>query len=59
MKLDNHRRCDKCSAVFDGSLFANMMGNGELTHSKIVIFGEKYDLCPECTKALYHWLRKI
>lgn len=58
MNLSNHRKCDKCGGIYDTSPFANMCGNGELTYSRITLYGDKYDLCPKCTGEIYKLVTK-
>lgn len=57
MMLKNFRKCDKCGFVYDVSPFSNMLANGELAYSQIEIYGDKYDLCPECTDELWKLLK--
>ena len=48
--------CYKCHSSYDTGPFENMMGNGELAYSEINLYGDKYNLCPSCTKEIYVWL---
>lgn len=45
--------CDKCNNRYDASPFVNMLGNGELAYSKIRLYGDEYNLCPNCTKEIH------
>lgn len=53
MKLDFHRKCDKCGELFDASPFHNMCADGESAYSSIEIYGDRYDLCQKCTWEIY------
>lgn len=59
MNLINHKKCDICGSIYDTSSFANMMGNGCNSYSRIVIYGNAYDCCPECTNEIYNFLIKL
>lgn len=54
MNLYNHIKCDKCDSLFDISPFANMLGNRESAYLRLEIYGDKYDLCPKCTKEIHN-----
>lgn len=54
--LNKYRKCDKCGIIYNTNAFANMLGNGELAYSQIEIYGDKYDLCPGCTREIYKLL---
>ena len=58
MKLNNHKKCDRCSELYDTSSFACMLGNGERADAQIEIYGDKYDLCPKCTYETWKFLHK-
>ena len=58
MILNNHKKCDKCGDAYNASPFYNMSANGELLYSSIIIYGNKYDFCPRCTKEIYELIRK-
>lgn len=57
MRLERKRKCDKCGEIYDTSPFANMCANGESVYSSIAIYGDRYDLCPKCTREIYKLIK--
>ena len=58
MKLDKHKKCDKCGTVYSTDSFANMYGDGTTAYSEVEIYGDIYHLCPTCTSAVYKLLQE-
>lgn len=56
MDLKNHRRCDRCGEFFSVAPYMHMLANGELSYTKAEIYGDWFDLCPECTTKLHAWI---
>ena len=60
--MNNNRNiktvCDRCNFGYKTGPFENMMGNGELSYTKINVYGDVYNLCPSCTSILYNWLHE-
>ena len=57
VKMQKYIKCNKCSKIYDVSPFANMLGNGELAYSKLTLYGDKYHLCPACTRQIYSLIK--
>ena len=57
MEMNNLKYCDKCGDIYDISPFHNMLGNGEIAYSRIKVYGNDYDLCPQCTNKLYKFIK--
>lgn len=51
-------KCNKCGAKYMEGPFINMDSGGERTSSTVEIYGEFYDLCPECTAKLYDFINE-
>ena len=52
----NYNFCRKCCKKYNTSPFACMLSNGERSDAEIEVYGEKYNLCPECTYKLWRFL---
>lgn len=59
MNLNNYMKCDIYDRIYDISQYENMIGNGETAYSKIKIYGNQFDCCPECTNEIYNFLLQL
>lgn len=54
----NYRYCKRCDKRYNTSPFESMLSNGERSDSVIEIYGQRYNLCPECTYNLWQFVCK-